>query len=521
MAQTTQTVYQQAQKTKTSITCEQSQKLIQTMLTMSFGCVAFLRGLFPDESFVDQRFVPNKFEKNYDPKDPKNKNDSIRVKTLARGKSAQADQFLDWIDKGATDAIRKGYLKSLSFSVFLDDKNPTDLLEVYTFFFDYKDDDIQMSINDQENEPISLLDSRKMLQQLMKRFIIITQSLEPLPDNKFMAMRLLFNDKCPKEYQPPFFRDASADPIAFLKAPKKSNVEKYSAGSVNTSYHDIQLKVLSRPVLIAEENEIIEIDPFEVPQFKTPNLIKQQQPLKQTTRFLKREPSQTTNKLREFLQSSQPEIKPTQAIQRVKCDCESIEESDVSGTVKCAHCDGVLHGSCYASSARRQSTICFNCRSESLGGIPKHQNLKLLMLSRKLYRLVTKFDIPKSTGMIHEQLGFTIDQFVDATASVISFFFKNSIFIIEEEPRRLKKQVGQSVYQRGSSYVDVDIEGIFVNGKELSKGRYAWSFTPKISGPDLSSFKSKAARTKKYLFEDTLESGLSIDVSIWHFAFGD
>lgn len=45
-------------ETKTEITTEQSQKLLQTMLTMSFGCLAFLRGLFPDDIFVDQRFVP-------------------------------------------------------------------------------------------------------------------------------------------------------------------------------------------------------------------------------------------------------------------------------------------------------------------------------------------------------------------------------------------------------------------------------------------------------------------------------
>lgn len=50
-------------ETKTEITTEQSQKLLQTMLTMSFGCLAFLRGLFPDDIFVDQRFVPEKVEK--------------------------------------------------------------------------------------------------------------------------------------------------------------------------------------------------------------------------------------------------------------------------------------------------------------------------------------------------------------------------------------------------------------------------------------------------------------------------
>ena len=56
---------QKTNATKTSITSIQSQKLLQTMLTMSFGCLAFLRGLFPDENFVDQRFVPEKVQKDY------------------------------------------------------------------------------------------------------------------------------------------------------------------------------------------------------------------------------------------------------------------------------------------------------------------------------------------------------------------------------------------------------------------------------------------------------------------------
>lgn len=509
-------IQEQSTKTKTSITHEQSQKLIQTMLTMSFGCVAFLRGLFPDDSFVDQRFVPNKFESDYDPKDPKNKNDSIRVKTLVRRKSSQADLFLDWIDKGAVDAIRKGYLKSLSFSVFLDEKHPNDLHEVYTFFFDYKNEGLQFSINSQESEPISLLDSRKMLQQLMKRFIIITQSLEPLPEQKYMSMRMLFNETCPKEYQPPFFMDASSEPLALLKAPRDSSIEKYSAGTVGTSFHNVQLKVLSRPVLIAEDDEVVEIDPFNTAPFKAPMLLKPHVPSKNPSRLIKREPSQTTNMLRDYLKNSQPDVKPTQMIKRISCECGSNEEFDVSGTIKCSSCDGILHGSCYANSSRRQATTCFTCRSASLGGIKKHENLRLLMMARKLYRLITRDGIPISTTMMHDQLGHKVNEKTTITTSVVSFFFRKSIFILENEPRSLKgnNHAKGRRFQKHSSYVDVDVEGIMVEGKQLTKGRYTWSFVPQVHGADLHVLKSSAARAKKFLFEDTIECGLAIDVSV-------
>lgn len=115
-------------ETKTEITTEQSQKLLQTMLTMSFGCLAFLRGLFPDDIFVDQRFVPEKVEKNYN-KQNTSQNNSIKIKTLIRGKSTQADLLLDWLEKGVFKSIRLKCLKALSLGIFLED--PTDLLENY------------------------------------------------------------------------------------------------------------------------------------------------------------------------------------------------------------------------------------------------------------------------------------------------------------------------------------------------------------------------------------------------------
>ncbi|CCH44262.1 Meiosis-specific protein HOP1 [Wickerhamomyces ciferrii] len=546
MAQTTQTVQEQATKTitstKTSITQEQSQKLIQTMLTMSFGCVAFLRGLFPDEYFVDQRFVPNKFEHGYDPKDPKNKNDSIRVKTLVRGKDKQVDLFLDWIDKGAIDAIRRGYLKSLSFSVFLDKSKPQDLHEVYTFSFDYQKDHVNFKINDEETDTISLLDSRKMLQHMMKRFIIITQSLEPLPEEKFMTMRMLFNESTPKDYQPPYFMDAGSVPNAVLRVPNGTNADKYAAGSVNTSHHDIKLKVLSRPIVLPENDELVEIDPFESQRFKTPKLnTVPKRPMgpsnptpppglssnakptgprghvsissKPTITPVpkKEEPSQTTTMLREFLQSSQPGINPTQAIKRDTCECGCAINEVSERTTKCAACDRVLHFNCYSLDQRRSSATCFTCCATSLG-IQSHESLQLLMILRRLYKLFTKIDIPSSTLLIHEKLGFTKDQNKSITVEAISFFFKKNILLLENEPRRLKRAAGDNIYQRGSSFVDVDIEGIVVNDKQLPLGRYTWSFTPKISGPDVIHLKSIASTAKKYLFEDTFEKGLEIDI---------
>lgn len=266
----------------TEITSEQSQRLIQTMLTMSFGCLAFLRGLFPDEYFLDQRFVPEKINKNYNKNENSNNNNnkdnnnSIKIKTLVRGKNKEVDLLLDWLEKSVFQTIKLKYLKCLILDIFLDKNKPNELLENYIFKFDYLDNDmIQLSIdskndnnksykenlnlnlNTNNKNKNSLLNSRKMVQQLMRRFIIITQSLEPLPSKKFLNMRLVFNDNAATDYQPNLFKDASLKERPKIKIPIlnnnpndvddiKDDLDKLTrVGTLNTNYHKLNFNIFS------------------------------------------------------------------------------------------------------------------------------------------------------------------------------------------------------------------------------------------------------------------------------------
>lgn len=152
--------------TRTAISVDQSQKLVQTMLTMSFGCLAFLRGLFPDDSFVDQRFVPDKVDKNYD-RNNCAQNNSIKIKTLARGRNSEVDVLLDWLEKAVFKSIRLKFLKALSLGIFLDENNPQEMIENYIFSFEYDNDEVKMNVTNKNttgnrDDSISLLDSRRM-----------------------------------------------------------------------------------------------------------------------------------------------------------------------------------------------------------------------------------------------------------------------------------------------------------------------------------------------------------------------
>ena len=65
--------------------------------------------------------------------------------------------------------------------------------------------------------------------------------MEPLPQNRIIAMRLLYRDKItPHNYQPEYFQDASNDPDGMKL---DSDAMKVSIGDVSTPYHQINLKI--------------------------------------------------------------------------------------------------------------------------------------------------------------------------------------------------------------------------------------------------------------------------------------
>lgn len=465
--------------TKTGLTTEQSQKLIQTMLTMSFGCLAFLRGLFPDESFVDQRFVPEKVEKNYK-KCNGSQGNSIKIKTLVRGRSSEVDLLLNWLEKGVFQSIKLKYLKALSLGIFLNEDDPTDLLENYTFTFEYgSGDNFRMKIGSSEHdeaESISLLDSRKMAQQLMRRFIIITQSLEPLPQKKFLTLRLMFNENAPTSYQPHLFKDATYDKPAVVKVPQSTDSDSFTVGSLDTKHHKISLKVLSSAEYDTnmDPSEFLDIDPFDLID-QEPKQIPSDEG--ENNRYVN---SQTTNILGDLLKSSQPNVQPTQAVRtnaEVVCECGQNCPPGSTSFRTCRECRKQVHGICYGNSNRVQK--CLTCLygpeldTESV-------DFKDLMMLRKCYRFIARTrnrSFPSSVSFFVSQLlgNVEIDKEIEERiAFCISTLFRDEVLAINNGNRASASQTNKS----SSSSVINDWPGIKTpNQGELQQNReYVWSF---------------------------------------------
>lgn len=470
----TRQLLQNKTKTKTDITTEQSQKLVQTMLTMSFGCLAFLRGLFPDESFVDQRFVPEKVEKNYNKQTSPQAN-SIKIKTLVRGKFTEVDMLLDWLEKGVFQAIKLKYLKALSLGIFLDEHDSTSLLENYTFTFDYDvENNVKLSIND-EVSTISLLDSRKMAQQLMRRFIIITQSLEPLPQKKYLTVRLMFNDNCPRDYQPRLFKDASFDKPATIKIPSSLDSAMFSVGSLDTKHHKLAMKVFSATDVDTEDSSgFEEIDPFEFVENKGKmNVDKKVSPSSQ---------SQTTNILGDYLKSSEPEIQPTQVVnphisaatsaatatittnrttkyQPLKCECGTQCAPNSTKLKCCKNCRKRVHGICYGNYQGAYIEKCLFCLCGSNLTVDSSE-FQDLMLLKKCYRYLARarsLPSPMSNFIKHVIGSKEIDEEVkERFAFCMSVLFQDEILTIGSEYRKHTS----SQTPRSHNNVQIDIPNI-------------------------------------------------------------
>ncbi|CCD22397.1 Hop1p NDAI_0A02390 [Naumovozyma dairenensis CBS 421] len=494
---------EQETETKTQITTEQSQKLIQTMLTMSFGCFAFLRGLFPDETFVDQRFVPEKVERNYN-KQTTPQNNSIKIKTLVRGKSKTVDLLLDWLEKGVFQSIKLKYLNALSVGIFLDENNPTDLVENYTFSFHYdQENNVKLRINGSE-DTVSLLDSRKMAQQLMRRFIIITQSLEPLPQKKFISMRLLFNDNTDPKYQPPLFKDATFCRRATLKIPNTIDQESFSVGTLDTSHHKVDLQILSVPdfSIKAQKNpDFKKVDPFDL--------------IDDNPKDMKtNESTQVSNLLSDLLQSSQPSIQPTQAIKfsdsvhnivpEIGCECRIACPTSATVIKVCKICKKSVHGVCYGNSPHPRIDSCLACLFAGEDLDTQSSQFKDLMMLRRCYRFIVRHRRFPSSISEFKKCIVARDQINEEITRRILFcitvLFNDNILSLTKKCERSTTQTGKV----NSSLVLVDEPGLTILGNgDLKQGqRINWYF--KYTTSEMHRCYSEVIATSKSQFQNWL-----------------
>ncbi|BGP22867.1 meiosis-specific protein HOP1 [Rhodotorula toruloides] len=283
---------QQAQVVDRQVTIQSSLQQVKELLEAGIGCVAYLRGLLPEDSFEDYKLLAprlpvsrssSKKDRSAEDTAKENTPSSVRVKKLKRGTSSEADKLLDYLEVGATEAIEKGYLHQLVFAIYLDPHEPTDLVESYTFTFSYETDPQgnkkpELVVQDQLSGMVissSMFghssrdntrkegDVKRQVQQMIKNLITSTQVLDELPRRRFLNVRLFYTDDTPPEYEPPHFRPVAIDvPGYSFSTPTVADEPDFGTlGTVTTGFHGVALHSVSiAHVLDTSYDENISLD---------------------------------------------------------------------------------------------------------------------------------------------------------------------------------------------------------------------------------------------------------------------
>ncbi|KAJ7024255.1 HORMA domain-containing protein [Mycena alexandri] len=285
----------QAQSTRTeaATTSAQSLAAIQTLLSASLGCITFLRDLLPSDNFRDSHFTSSDDSLLFQSSDSNSSTNGLsrsnsrnvngfKIMTIKDGFTDEADRILNYLEHGIFDALQKQYLRSFVFAIYLDPKDPNNIVEAYTFNFHYHtipgtdtvipimslgDGLDKMSLKESAKDPVvqaakkgkapTLKDVKKSVKTLLKTLIQATTQMDDLPKRRFAAFKLFYNDETPSEYEPPYFHagDANKDKWFFMTHDLDEVPDKWSVGQLDAGHHSVNLSVTSIATYLPSSTE--------------------------------------------------------------------------------------------------------------------------------------------------------------------------------------------------------------------------------------------------------------------------
>ncbi|KAF1911211.1 HORMA domain-containing protein [Ampelomyces quisqualis] len=237
-----------------NVTVETSVQLVQTLTQACVSSLAKLRHMFNEDNYESRRVnvsdaVTSGAAKASD--DVEKAPILLQFSTLKRGVTSRADLLLDWVEKGAGEAIEKGCLKCLRFAIYEDEARPDDRLEEWVLSFNYHTDVAtghrvvsSMSLAEKiQDKSITVSQARRALGRFIADLAhVCTECLPELPATVRLIVELDMNDHRPSDYCPAGFGGYVAG------APRFADTEDWECQSrsvtrMNAGFHDVKLKV--------------------------------------------------------------------------------------------------------------------------------------------------------------------------------------------------------------------------------------------------------------------------------------
>ena len=212
-------------RTTTKLDQAQSLQLVQTMFHSALSTLTYLRSLFPEKAFVEQRYALSDTITPYvdyaAARMPSVNDDTetphTNLPTLLRGRSRRADVFLDWLvsgrcesqwqdtnasqEKGAFPELESGDLRAVQILIHPDNKRRDEVLETYTFIVRY------VVSEDGRRTPSAVVTeapggrgatastAHAALQELLRNVDKLCDDLPQLSPGRFLSMALVYDKK--------------------------------------------------------------------------------------------------------------------------------------------------------------------------------------------------------------------------------------------------------------------------------------------------------------------------------------
>ncbi|MCJ1300078.1 DNA binding protein [Hypocenomyce scalaris] len=271
---------------------QQSFDLVQTLLMSSFANLAYLRNLFPYECFANRYYAAVHRDVHCSYKDfvdgnlpgmetlavggRSKESSQPSLMVLLRGKTPQADKLLEWLDS-IFDALHKKLLAAVQLSIIVDEANPSNVIETYTFSFTYTSNAnvvgrrlAEMVLSGPDGKQVTIQDARSGLWSLVRQFLAINNFLPNLPDTRFLTCHLFYTPDCPRTYDPPGFATCS-DFMMRLPNDELWKMDPQKCGRMDSGFHRVALEVAA---LMPASDNLVAVSGLQIPQkLKYPQLL--------------------------------------------------------------------------------------------------------------------------------------------------------------------------------------------------------------------------------------------------------
>ncbi|TMW55546.1 hypothetical protein Poli38472_010428 [Pythium oligandrum] len=227
-----------AQKAK-GLTHIQSMNVIRNMIRVSVSEICYLRNLFPDDMFKERIYA------------------DMHIKCLAPQKEKTSKDAEDallvtrWLEDGVFEALEKKYLETLIFCIYSTSvtKQPHELLESYTYKIQHASSGstkLATSFTGSNSMDCSPENVKAQAIQMIRSLVSLVNSLDPLPEQRLITIKMIFNSDCPQGWQPKYFERATPEYSSAVASPSL----KLSIGKLVTPHHSVVMELEATDVTV-------------------------------------------------------------------------------------------------------------------------------------------------------------------------------------------------------------------------------------------------------------------------------